>query len=59
MIKRFKRLHPDMSCITKVSQINLFTEISQPHEPSWTHITVKSKLTLNLKPLEEIVQNLW
>lgn len=43
----------------KVSQINLFTEISQPHEPSWTHITVKSKLTLNLKPLEEIAQNLW
>ncbi|MDR1113349.1 MAG: alpha-glucan family phosphorylase, partial [Bacteroidales bacterium] len=28
-------------------------------QPHWKHITVKSNLTDNLKPLEEIARNLW
>jgi len=40
---------------------NISTLINQREQklPHWKHITVKSKLTDNLKPLEYIAQNLW
>ena len=43
----------------KTSGINALVSQREQMKPHWKHITVKSKLTDNLKPLEEIARNLW